>query len=87
MTKQANGNQALTVVQSTMGNFLGPFLTPILVELYVSSGAWYTRVLPKSGSFSELYRRVLKQLGLSVFLPLVCLSAFALRNSIIERCH
>ena len=75
MTKQANGNQALTVVQSTMGNFLGPFLTPILVELYVSSGAWYTRVIPKSGSFSELYRRVFEQLGLSVFLPLVCVSA------------
>ena len=71
MTKQAHGNQALTVVQSTLGNFLGPFLTPVLVEMYISSGAWYTQILPKEGSYNELYRRVFKQLGLSIFLPLV----------------
>ena len=71
MTKQAHGNQALTVVQSTLGNFLGPLLTPILVEMYISSGAWYTKVLPREGSFGELCRRVFRQLGLSIFLPLV----------------
>jgi len=71
MTKQAHGNQALTVVQSTLGNFLGPFLTPVLVQMYVSGGAWYTKVLPGVGSYSELYRRVFKQLGLSLLLPLV----------------
>ena len=71
MTKQAHGNQALTVVQSTLGNFLGPFITPILVEMYVAQGAWYTKLLPEEGSFGELYRRVFMQLGLSIFLPLV----------------
>lgn len=73
MTKQANGNQALTVVQSTLGNFLGPFITPLLVIMYTSTGAWYTKVVPGvgSGGFGELYKRVLKQLGLSIFLPLV----------------
>lgn len=71
MTRQAHGNQALTVVQSTLGNFLGPFLTPVLVQMYVSGGAWYTKVLPAVGSYSELYRRVFKQLGLSLLLPLV----------------
>ena len=73
MTGQAHGNQALAVVQSTLGNFLGPFMTPLLIEMYTASGAWYTGILPDKGSggYGELYRRVFKQLGLSIFLPLV----------------
>lgn len=31
MTKRANGNQALIVVQSTLGNYLGPFILPLLI--------------------------------------------------------
>jgi solute carrier family 10 (sodium/bile acid cotransporter), member 7 len=72
MTRQACGNQVLTVVQSTVGNFLGPFLTPVLVKMYTSTGAWYTEELPsESGAYGEIYRRVFKQLGLSIFLPIV----------------
>ena len=71
MTRQAHGNTALTVVQSTLGNFLGPFLTPALFSMYSSTGAWYTHVLPSAGgAYSEIYRRVFKKLGLSLFLPL-----------------
>jgi len=60
MTKQANGNQALTVVQSTLGNFLGPFISPLLILMYTSSGAWYTKVVPGigAGGFGGLYKRV-----------------------------
>ena len=73
MTRQAHGNTALTVVQSTLGNLLGPFLSPLLLQMYTVSNAWYTGVLPKSGDgdYGEIYRRVFKQLGLSIFLPLV----------------
>lgn len=72
MTKQAHGNDALTVVESTIGNFLGPFITPLLVQMYTSNNAWYTDFLPDmSGEYGEMYRRVFKQLGLSVFLPMV----------------
>ena len=73
MTGQANGNQALTTVESTLGNFLGPFISPPLLLMYTSTGAYYTNFLPGlgSGGLSELYRRVFKQLGLSLFLPLV----------------
>ena len=75
MTKQANGNQALTVVQSTLGNFLGPFISPLLILMYLSTGAWYTKVVPDigAGGFGELYKRVFKQLGLSIFVHLVSL--------------
>ena len=72
MTGQAHGNKALTVVESTIGNFLGPFLTPALFKAYTSTGAWYNAVLPpEPGGYQELYRRVFKQLGLSVFIPMV----------------
>ena len=73
MTGQAHGNTALTVVQSTLGNLLGPFLSPLLLQMYIASNAWYTDILPKSGegSYGEIYKRVFKQLGLSIFLPLV----------------
>lgn len=72
MTGQAHGTQALTVVESTVGNFLGPFLTPLLFKAYLSNGAWYTKVLPNEpGGYAALYQRVFKQLGLSVFVPMV----------------
>lgn len=71
MTRQAHGNQALTVVETTIGNFIGPFVSPVLVQMYISTGAWYTRFLPSSGGhYNEIYRRVFKQLGLSIYLPM-----------------
>ncbi|KAF2396754.1 sodium bile acid symporter family protein [Trichodelitschia bisporula] len=72
MTRQSGGNTALTVVESTLGNFLGPFLTPPLFYMYTSGKPWYAEVLPADpGGYEQIYRRVFKQLGLSVFLPLV----------------
>ncbi|ORY03497.1 sodium bile acid symporter family protein [Clohesyomyces aquaticus] len=71
MTRQAHGNAALTTVQSVIGQFLCPFLTPILIQMYMSSGAWYTKVLiTGAGEYGEIYRRVFQQLGLSLFLPM-----------------
>jgi sodium/bile acid cotransporter 7 len=71
MTRQAHGNQALTVVQTTIGNLLGVFITPALVVMYTSVDVWYEKVLPaSSGQFGLIYQRVLKQLGLSIYLPL-----------------
>lgn len=72
MTKQAHGNQALTVVQTTVGNLIGAFVSPLLVVMYTSVPTWYNTILPpSSGQFGEMYRRVLKQLGLSIYVPLV----------------
>ncbi|KAK3721492.1 hypothetical protein LTR37_003048 [Vermiconidia calcicola] len=71
MTRQAHGNQALTVVQTTIGNLLGVFITPALVVMYTSVPTWYNTVLPPaSGHWGAIYSRVLKQLGLSIYLPL-----------------
>jgi sodium/bile acid cotransporter 7 len=71
MTRQAHGNQALTVVQTTVGNLIGAFVSPSLVIMYTSVPTWYNAVLPPSSEhFGEMYRRVLKQLGLSIYVPL-----------------
>jgi sodium/bile acid cotransporter 7 len=71
MTRQAHGNPALTVVQSIIGQFLCPFLTPILLQMYLSSGAWYSKVLGnEDDNYGEIYKRVFKQLGLSLFIPM-----------------
>ncbi|KAF2844989.1 hypothetical protein T440DRAFT_472987 [Plenodomus tracheiphilus IPT5] len=70
MTRQAHGNAALTVVQSVIGQFLCPFLTPIIIQMYLSTGAWYSKVLVAGGGYGEIYRRVFMQLGLSLFLPM-----------------
>ena len=71
MTRQAHGNHALTVVQSTLGNLIGPIVTPPLIEMYTGRGTWYDKVLPPPGPLSAVYRRVFKQLGLSIYLPFV----------------
>ncbi|KAI7278979.1 hypothetical protein KC345_g5626 [Hortaea werneckii] len=83
MTRQAQGNTALTVVQTTVGNFLGVFITPALVTMYTGTDTWYNHVLPPGGEeeqsggsggggrFGEIYARVLKQLSLSLYLPLL----------------
>ena len=72
MTREAKGNQALAVVQTTVGNLIGVFITPALVLGYTSVDTWYNKVLPpSSGQYGEIYRRVIMQLGLSIYLPLV----------------
>lgn len=42
--------------------------------MYTSTGAWYTKLETRpsdNGGYSDIYRRVFKQLGLSIFVPLV----------------
>ena len=80
MTRTAHGNVALTVVQSTIRNAISPFISPALVSMYTSTGAWYTEILPKEkGGYAEIYRRVFKMLGLSIFVPLVSLAGHSAR--------
>lgn len=39
--------------------------------MYLASGAWYSKVLGNEDeNYSEIYRRVFKQLGLSLFIPM-----------------
>lgn len=73
MTKQADGNDVLTLLEVFIGNILGAFITPALIQMY-TTGPWSfanPRKQPTGDStVLDLYREDMKQLGLSVFIPL-----------------
>ena len=74
MTRQAGGDVAATMVSVTLGNFLGPFLTPLLIaKLYLPSTNRFSEWLPTEAlnDLPALYRNVMFQMGLSVYVPLV----------------
>ncbi|KAI5955370.1 hypothetical protein KGF54_001931 [Candida jiufengensis] len=73
MTKQADGNDILTLCEVFIGNVLGAFITPALLQMYMT-GVWdfgNPSYQPTGdSSIGDLYRETMKQLGLSVFIPL-----------------
>ena len=74
MTRQAGGDVAATMVSVTLGNFIGPFLTPILLaKVYLPAVPGFAQWLPVEAlnNMPAMYASVMKQMGLSVFLPLL----------------
>lgn len=70
-TRQSHGATVLTVVETTIGNLIGPFISPVLIRMYLLSDSWFTEVIPsQSGGYGALYRRVFMQFGLSIYLPM-----------------
>jgi sodium/bile acid cotransporter 7 len=73
MTKAAHGNDILTLCEVFIGNLLGAFITPALLQLYMQ-GTWdfgnpqhQTR---GTQLIQQLYADTMKQLGFSVFVPI-----------------
>ncbi|KAE8153202.1 putative sodium bile acid cotransporter [Aspergillus avenaceus] len=72
MTRGAKGNDALTIVESTIGNVLGPFLSPLLIKMYCGAEPWYTEFLsPEDGGYGAMYTRVFQKMGLTILLPML----------------
>ena len=74
MTRQGKGDVAATMVSVTVGNFIGPFLSPLLMtKLYLPAVGAFKEWLPAEATHNlpAMYRSVMKQMGLSVFVPLV----------------
>lgn len=72
MTKAAHGNHILTTCEVFIGNVLGAFITPALVQMYMS-GTWdFGNPVHQEQreTVLQLYADVMKQIGLSVFVPL-----------------
>ncbi|KAH3679043.1 hypothetical protein WICMUC_001238 [Wickerhamomyces mucosus] len=69
MTTQANGNALLCLCEVFIGNMLGAFISPALVQMYTSNQSWSFGNPASGSSIQDLYRDVMKQLGLSVFVP------------------
>lgn len=71
MTRNAGGNDSLSLLEVTIGNVMGAFISPALLQLYLSDSTGFGFGNPaKDSSMTALYRRVMKQLGLSLFVPL-----------------
>lgn len=72
MTGQAGGDQSAATIEVMLGNLLGTFLSPALLQMFLSSSKWSfgKPVASGGGGTGELYRQVIEQLGFSVFIPL-----------------
>lgn len=73
MTRQAGGDVAATMVSVALGNFLGPFITPLLIaKVYLPATPQFAVWLPAEAlaDLPALYRNVMFQMGLTVYLPL-----------------
>ena len=73
MTKKADGNDILTLCEVFIGNLLGAFITPALLQMYMT-GTWEFGNPQHQGGTTEsiqsLYGETMKELGCSVFVPL-----------------
>ncbi|KAI3402633.2 hypothetical protein KGF56_004514 [Candida oxycetoniae] len=73
MTKKAGGNDVLTLCEVTVGNILGAFVTPALLQMFMT-GNWEfgnpSHQPTGDNSIQDLYGETMKQLGLSVFVPI-----------------
>lgn len=71
MTRMCNGNESLALLEVTVGNLLGSFISPGLIQLYLSKHTGFAYGNPANHlSIRELYAKVMKQVGLSLFVPL-----------------
>lgn len=70
MTAQAGGNDLLCVCEVFLGNLFGGFITPAVAQMYTSSEKFSYGNPANGNSMQSLYGRVMKQVGLSVFVPL-----------------
>ena len=59
----------MTLIEVTLGNTLGPFLSPALTRMYLSSSPVFNNYVPGAGAVQQLYSAVFQQLGSAVFAP------------------
>ncbi|GAA6008832.1 hypothetical protein JCM10207_001740 [Rhodosporidiobolus poonsookiae] len=73
MTTAAGGDAASTTIEVMLQNLVGTFLSPALLQMYLSSSTWIfgRPVASGGGGLRGLYVAVIKQLVYSVYVPFV----------------
>ncbi|ORX40601.1 SBF-like CPA transporter family-domain-containing protein [Kockovaella imperatae] len=75
MTRGADGNVEAATVEVVVGQILGIFLSPLLLNMFFVGSSWaYGRPVAEAGKkgtagLTAIYQQVGKRLGLAVFLP------------------
>ncbi|GAA5865208.1 hypothetical protein JCM1840_003946 [Sporobolomyces johnsonii] len=72
MTGQAGGDESAATIEVILGNLVGTFLSPALLEMFFAAQRWSFAkpIASGSGGTGEVYRQVIQQLGYTVFIPL-----------------
>lgn len=71
MTKEANGNDSLSLIEVVIGNIMGAFISPLLIQLYLGKNTGFSFANPTTNvQFSSIYKEVMQNMGASLFGPL-----------------
>lgn len=71
MTIEAGGNDSLSLIEVVIGNLMGAFISPLLVQLYLGKNTGFSFANPtKSIEINNIYKQVMKNMGISLFAPL-----------------
>ncbi|ORY74128.1 putative sodium bile acid cotransporter [Protomyces lactucae-debilis] len=69
-TRASGGDDAAALIEVTIGNLFGIFISPALVQLFLRDSLGLGIAKPK-GDVTQLYLELIKHFGLALYLPLV----------------
>ncbi|KAL6928721.1 hypothetical protein ACO0SA_002050 [Hanseniaspora valbyensis] len=69
MSKKSNANFSLTICSTVVGNSLGAFISPAVVQMYMTGPFEFGNPANNSAGVTGVYRRVMKQIGCCLFVP------------------
>lgn len=69
MSKKANANFSLTICSTVLGNTLGAFISPAVVQMFMRGEFDFGNPANNSAGVTGVYRRVIQQIGCCLFVP------------------
>ena len=76
MTREAEGNEEAAIAECCIGQVLGIFFSPLLLQMFMSAPGWEYGVPVADGGQSssdglkQIYKEVGQHMGLAIFLPM-----------------